>query len=222
MKILIVEDSDDIAEFIKVGFQSEGYIVDIAFDGERGSFMARTNSYDAVILDNSLPKKHGIDICKEIRKAGVSIPIIFLSVIGDIKKKIEALEAGADDYLTKPFHFEELSARMKALLRRPPVIEDPVLVIGELTLDTDKHIAYRGEQRIYLTRKEYSLLEYLMRNPDNAVSRSMIMEHVWNADSDPFSNTIEAHILNLRRKVNVGDKRDIIKNIPGRGYMIEP
>lgn len=223
MKILIVEDDEDISEFIKIGFQADGFAVDTAPDGTRGAFMARTNVYDIIILDNSLPGKSGLEICEDIRSRGSHIPIIFLSVIGDTKKKIEAFAKGADDYVTKPFSFEEMKARVKALLRRPRKIENALITIGDLSLDTEKRTVSRGGVEIHITKKEFSLLEYLMRNPDIAVSRSMIMEHVWNAEkSDPFSNTVEAHILNLRKKLNAGDRPDIIRNITGRGYIIDP
>lgn len=222
MKILVVEDDPDIAEFIQVSFESQGYTVEIARDGRQGSYLARTSPFSLIVLDYSLPLKSGLEACTEIRETGSSVPILFLSVLDDAARKIEALTRGADDYLTKPFHLEELMARVKALLRRPTKIQSSVLEIGEMRLDTEKRTAYRLDKPIYLTRKEYSLLEYLMRNPETAVSRSMIMEHVWSADSDPFSNTVEAHILNLRKKVNAGHKRNVIVNIPGRGYAIEP
>lgn len=221
MKLLIVGDDPDISEFIRDGFLAEGYTVDTAFQGEQGSYMARVNSYDLIILDYSLPLKNGFEICEEIRAMGSSVPIIFLSVVAETKKKIEALSKGADDYLTKPFFFDELRERVKAVLRRPRKLENPVLLAGELSLDTEKRVAYRGGKPIYLTRKEYGLLEYLMRNSTIAVSRSMILEHVWNADSDPLSNTVESHIMRLRKKVNDGHERDLIINIPGRGYVID-
>ncbi len=221
MKILIIEDDPDISLFIKVGFETEGYVVDRSFDGKEGSYMARTNKYDVIILDNSLPLKNGLEVCDEIRGSGSTVPIIFLSVIGDTKRKILALEKGADDYMTKPFSFEELKARIKALTRRPRKIESPIIKVGELSLDIEKQIAYRNDKAIYLTRKEYNLLEYLIRNHGMVVSRGMIMEHVWDANSDPFSNTIEAHIVNLRKKVNIDNKKDIIRNVPGRGYIID-
>lgn len=221
MKILIVEDDVEISEFIKIGFEADGFIVDKAYDGEEGSYKARTNIYDVIILDNSLPIQNGIEVCRDIRAIGSSVPIIFLSVIGDTEKKIDAIEKGADDYITKPFSFDELRARVKALLRRPKKIEIPIMKVGELVLDKEKKEAYRNEISLNLTRKEYNLLEYLMRNPGIVVSRTMIMEHVWSAESDPFSNTVEAHMSNLRRKINSGGQKDIIKNLTGRGYMIE-
>lgn len=221
MKILMVEDDVDIGEFVKDSFQTEGFVVDSASDGKTGSYMARVNPYDLIILDNSLPEKSGLDVCTDIRSIGLSVPIMFLSVIDNTQAKIEALTRGADDYLTKPFHFDELRARVKALLRRPKSIQDPIVTVGELTINTEKRTVERNGESLYLTRKEFNLLEYLMKNRDIAVSRSMIMDHVWNAHGDPFSNTVEAHILNLRKKINAGNKRDLIKNIPGRGYIID-
>ncbi|MEK7095498.1 MAG: response regulator transcription factor [Patescibacteria group bacterium] len=221
MKILIIEDDPDIADLLNESLRFEGFVVDLAFDGHEGSFMARTNTYDLIIIDYSIPRKDGLIVCSEIRSLGLTMPIIFLSATGDTKTKISALERGADDYLTKPFAFDELKARIRAITRRPRKIESTVLSVGELTIDTEKQSAYRDGTPIYLTRKEYCLLEYLMRNPGIILSRSMIMEHVWNAGSDPFSNTVEAHILNLRRKVNLGNKQELIRNIPGRGYVIE-
>ena len=221
MKILIIEDDHEICEFLKIGFEAEASTVDIAHDGVDGSYMARTNDYNVILLDYSLPKKNGILICEEIRSAGKTVPIIFISVIGEIYHKIDALEKGADDYITKPFSFEELRARVRAVCRRPPTIEGKILRVGDIILDREKQTVTRGSGGIYLTRKEFSLLEYLMIHQNTVLSRGVIMEHVWNADSDPFSNNIESHILNLRKKINVGRKKDLIRNIPGRGYMIQ-
>jgi DNA-binding response OmpR family regulator len=222
MKLLIIEDDVIAAEFIKTGFEALSHVVDIAHNGTEGSYIARTNQYDLIIIDYSIPNKNGLKVCEEIRASGKTVPILFLSIVGEISKKIDALEKGADDYMTKPFSFDELYARVRALARRPHKIQTPILTAGDLSLDTERQIATRGEIAIYLTRKEYTLLEYLMRNQSTILSRGMIMEHVWNADSDPFSNTIEAHILNLRKKVNVGKRKDIIRNVPGRGYTIDP
>ncbi len=221
MKMLIIEDDVEVAEFIRIGFHTEGFVVDTAIDGIKGLFMAKTTPYDILILDNSLPGKTGLEVCEELRKNGSNIPIIFLSALGTTKIKVQALTNGADDYMTKPFSFEELQARVHALLRRPTKLLDTCMTIGDLMLDTEKKMVKRGGREITITKKEYSLLEYLMRNPNIPVSRSMIMEHVWSTNSDPFSNTVEAHITNLRRKLNTGEKEDIIKNIPGRGYLIE-
>lgn len=221
MKLLIIEDDIITAEFMKTGFEASSHTVDIAHNGSDGSYIARVNHYDAIIIDYSLPGKNGMKVCEEIRAAGQTTPILFLSAVGEITKKITALEKGADDYMTKPFSFDELLARIRALARRPHTLETTILTAGDLSLDTERQVAVRAGITIYLTRKEYTLLEYLMQKQGTILSRGMIMEHVWNADSDPFSNTIEAHILNLRKKVNVGRRKDIIRNIPGRGYTID-
>jgi len=221
MKILIVEDDSEIREFLRDGFEAESSTVDCADNGADGSYLARTNEYDIIILDYSLPKKNGGTVCSEIRAAGKMTPIIFLSVIGEIHHKIDSLEKGADDYITKPFSFEELRARVRAVMRRPRKIESNTICVGDLVLDGEKQTVLRGHTGIYLTRKEFNLLHFLMKNPGMVLSRSLIMEHVWNAESDPFSNTVESHILNLRKKINIGRKRDLIRNIPGRGYTID-
>ncbi len=221
MKILIIEDDLPIANFIKMGFESDSHIVDISQDGESGSYSARTNHYDIIILDYSLPKRDGIKVLQEIRQKGINTPIVFLSVIGDTNKKIMALDKGADDYITKPFSFDELKARIKTVLRRPKEIENSIIEIAGITIDTEKHLVLRKNMIIHLTRKEYGLFEYLVRNRGMILSRGQIMEHVWNADADPFSNTVEAHILNLRKKIQANDDMEIIRNIPGRGYIID-
>jgi two-component system OmpR family response regulator len=221
MKLLIVEDDPDISDFIEAGFKAEGFAIDKAYTGAQGSYLARINPYDIITLDFSLPLKNGLEVCEEIRAAGVPTPIIFLSVVSDTKNKIAALSKGADDYLTKPFLFEELRERVRAILRRPGRIKDSILNIGDLCVDTERRIVKRENKFIYLTRKEYSLLEYLVRNAETTVSRSMILEHVWSSDSDPLSNTVEAHILRLRKKINAGHSHELIRNIPGRGYVLD-
>jgi len=220
MRILIIEDDEEVRSFLRKGLMAEAFAVDMAEDGDTGSYLARTNEYDIIILDNSLPMKSGLQACKEIRKSGKTIPILILSVISDPRQKTEFLNAGADDYLSKPFSFKELLARLRALLRRPRNLVQTLLTVGDLKVDIIKQTVVRGRLNIYLTRKEFSLLEYLIRNKGRILSRGMIMEHVWNVDSDPFSNTIEAHILNLRKKIHGGDRRELIHNIPGRGYTI--
>jgi len=223
MRILIIEDEEKIINFLKPSLESECFAVDIAQDGEKGLFMAKTNDYDLIILDNMLPKKDGAEVCKQIRLAKKNLPIIMLSVINDTEKKIELLDYGADDYMVKPFSLNELLARIRALLRRPKKIESEVLQIGDLTLDTKKNIVQRNGKEIRLTRKEFMLLEYLMRNEGVVLSRGMIMEHVWDMNADPFSNTIESHVLSLRKKINPDKKSKsrLIHTISGRGYKIE-
>ncbi len=214
MRILIVEDEKQIAKFLRAGLEAESFAVDVADDGERGSFLARTNDYDLIILDNVLPKKTGLQVCQEIRKDGKSVPIIVLSVKSETSAKVELLNSGADDYLSKPFSLEELLARVRALLRRPPKVEGDILQIADLILDNKKQIVKRGAKEVYLTRKEFALLEYLLKNAGAVLSRGMIMEHVWNMSADPFSNTIESHILSLRRKIDTNVKKTTYPHHP--------
>jgi len=221
MKFLIIEDDKAVAEILREWLAANMHAIEIATDGAEGSFLARSYDYDAIILDYSLPKKDGLAVCKDIRTAGKTSPILFLSSTTDTAVKVAALEAGADDYLTKPFELSELNARLRALTRRPHELKQPVIRVGDLSLDTDKHTLSRGGHAIQLTRKEFGLLEYLMHNAGNVMSRNLIMEHVWTADSDPFSNTVEAHIRNLRKKISAEKGDDMIINVPGRGYMLD-
>lgn len=220
MKILVIEDEAIIRSVIQTTLQDEFFTVDTAKDGEEGAFAAKTNDYDLIILDNMLPKKDGISVCREIRGCGKTTPILSLSVQGDTSTKVELLDAGVDDYLTKPFCVDELVARIRALLRRPHRAQEDVLVIDTLTLDSQRHVAKRGKETLNLTRKEFILLEYLMRNADYAVTRGMILEHVWERSVDPFSNTIEAHIRSLRKKVERPGRQKLIHTIPGQGYKL--
>jgi DNA-binding response OmpR family regulator len=223
MRILIIEDNKEIRDLLKIGLESEMFSVDTAEDGEAGSYSARTNEYDVILLDNILPKKTGEFVCKDIRSAGKTTPIIIVSMNVDIEEKTRLLNAGADDYVAKPFSFKELLARIRAVLRRPKHAEVEVLKNGHLSLNSATHEVRLGDKPIYLTRKEFSLLELLLRHHGGVVSRGMILEHVWDMDGNPFSNTIETHIFNLRKKIE-GNKRNtkskLICNVPGRGYRI--
>lgn len=221
MKVLIVEDDRNLAQMIRTNLISDNNVVEVAEDGNDGSFLGRTFDYDAIVLDNSLPRKDGLTICKEIRNSGRLTPIIFLTVDNSLETKMAAFEGGADDYIQKPFALQELSARLKAVSRRPNQIKQNIIKVHDLELDRDRNTVSRGGKRIRVTRKEFSLLEYFMSNVGVVVSRALIMEHVWTADSNPFSNTVEAHIRNLRKKLNYGGKANLIINIPGRGYMID-
>ncbi len=218
MRILLIEDAPDIARLIVTCLEAECFVIDVATDGEKGSFLARTNYYDLVILDNMLPQKNGRQVCDEIRMAGKTMPILMLSVIAETKKKVEMLNAGADDYLTKPFSVQELVARVKALLRRPREARKEQYALGDIVLDGARHVVVKAGKEVYLTRKEFSLLEYLLQNVDIALSRSMIMEHVWDINADPFSNTIESHIMSVRKKIDPDGR--YIMTVPGIGYKI--
>lgn len=219
MKILLIEDNLSVRNVLRMGLESQSFSVDEAENGEQGSYLARINKYDVIILDNVLPKKSGDQVCREIREAGSDTPIILLSGKSDVLTKIKLLKVGADDYMTKPFSFEELVVRIKVLLRRPQNIEDVVLKIAHIKLNIDTQEALYKDKKIYLTKKEFSLLELLMKNKERVLSRATIMEHVWDSNINPFSNTIESHIMNLRRKIGDRDKT-IITSVPGRGYKI--
>lgn len=220
MRLLIVEDQEEIAEALKANFASEQFAIDLAMDGNRGFFLACTNEYDLIILDLVLPGKLGSDICRELRERGKTVPIIILSVQSDITSKVDMLNFGADDYLIKPFSFSELLARVRALLRRPRAVEAEVLSVSNLFLYVTEQRVVRGDREIYLTRKEFQLLEYLIRNQGKVLSRGLIMEHVWDMNADPFSNTLETHILNLRRKIDVQGEPRLIQTVPTRGYRL--
>ncbi|KKR46974.1 MAG: Two component transcriptional regulator, winged helix family [Parcubacteria group bacterium GW2011_GWB1_40_14] len=220
MRILLVEDDIKIRRFIKAGLEAELFIVDATDNGEKGLSLASSNDYDLIILDNMLPGKNGLEICKELRRQGKITPILMLSVKADTNTKIELLNSGADDYLSKPFSFEELVARVRALLRRPKQLNDEVLTIEDLVVDFKKNNARRGQKEIHLTQKEFALLEYLVRNRGVVLSRGMILEHVWDMEVDPFTNTIESHVSNLRKKIDAEGTRRLIHTVVGRGYKI--
>lgn len=221
MKILLVEDNWDILNAIKRILNREKFSVDFSTDGLLGFNLARLNNYDLLILDNRLPNKNGADICYDLRMLDKKMPILILSVLNDVEQKVELLEAGADDYMVKPFSAQELLARIRALLRRPNIIKGDLHKIDDLILDTKKKNVFRGEKQIDLTRKEYLLLEYLLKNQGMILSRKMIMEKVWDMDLDPFSNTVESHILSLRKKITLEGKKKLIYTVSGMGYKIE-
>jgi two-component system OmpR family response regulator len=221
MRILIVEDDFETGSLIKKRFEKEGFVVDWEKDGKDASYRARTNDYDLIVLDRNLPGQDGTAVISEIRHSGRKVPIIMLTVISALPDKVAALGSGADDYMTKPFAFEELLARVRALLRRPSVLVEDVINFGSLVIDVGKQTVSCNGKVARLTRKEFQLLEYLARNRGRVVSRGEIMEHVWEADADPFSNTIETHILNLRRKIDKGRGSKLIHTFSGRGYKLD-
>lgn len=217
MKILIIEDDCSIRNVLRLSLETKGFVIDEAEDGETGSYLARTNFYDVILLDNVLPKKMGGHICKDIRDSGKATPIIILSGKQEVLTKINLLNIGADDYITKPFSFDELLARINAVLRRPSDLKHNVLKIKDLEVNFSAQTIKKNNKDIYLTRKEFSLLEFLTNHKNTVVSRGQILEHVWDMSIDPFSNTIETHIMNLRHKLK-DTKRMLISSVPGRGY----
>lgn len=220
MKILLIEDDPDIVRSLLPALKEAGYIADSYSDGEKGCFAAQTGGYDLVLLDYNLPKMNGREIISQVRDAGSSVPIIMLTVHDALEDKVDLLHVGADDYLAKPFSLSELLARMKAVLRRPKIWEGAKLRFDDLEVDTDRLIVTKNGRRIPMTSKEFALLEYLLRNKGRVMSRQSIMEHVWDENADPFSNTIEVHIRNLRRKLE-NDTHPFIFTISNRGYKLD-
>jgi len=221
MRILVVEDEKKIAEFLRKGLKAEGYAVDVAFDGEQGHFLAGTEVYDLIILDLRLPKMDGLALCRALRQEKFAGPILVLTVRDSVKDKVLGLDSGADDYLTKPFDFEELLARVRALLRKRGAAEPTRLQAADLVLDLLAHTAERASKAIPLTAKEFALLEYLMRNAGAVVSRAMIAEHVWDVHFDSFTNVIDVSINHLRAKVDRDFAKKLIHTVRGRGYVLK-
>lgn len=221
MKILVIEDEKKVASFLKKGLEQEYYTVDVANDGRTGLNLALSEEYDLIILDIMLPIMDGITLLKEVRKEKNETPILMLTAKGNVEDKVEGLNSGADDYLPKPFAFEELLARARALVRRKDKIKNNVLTIGDLTLDTQTHKVKRGESEISLTPKEYSILEYLLRNKNHVVSRMKLTEHVYEYQFDPDTNVIDVYINKLRNKIDRDSDQQLLHTIRGIGYMIK-
>lgn len=224
MKILIIEDERKIARALKLGFEQERAVVEVCSDGPSGLSAALGDEYDVIILDRMLPGgMDGSEICKELRAKKVQTPVIMLTAKGQIRDRVAGLNAGADDYLTKPFSFEELLARVRALLRRPHETIGDTLQAGELVLDTLKYEVRRGNTGIDLTQTEFSLLEYLMRNQGRVVSKMTIINHVWDFDADILPNTVEAYIGYLRNKIDkpFAERPPLIRTVRGFGYKLE-
>jgi len=221
MRILVVEDEKRIADFVARGLKEEHYAVDIAYDGEQGLYLADINTYDLMIFDVMLPKYEGVDMCRQLRAKKINTPILMLTARAAVKDKVTGLNAGADDYLTKPFSFEELLARVKVLLRRPTANKTSVLKVADLELNQLSHEVKRNGRQMILTAKEFALLEYFMLNSSQVISRSMISEHVWNEQFDSMTNVIDVHIRNLRNKIDDGFKKKLIHTLRGSGYMLK-
>jgi heavy metal response regulator len=222
MRILIVEDEKKIADFIKRGLKEEGYAVDVAGDGEEGNFLATTNEYDLIVLDVMLPKLDGISFCRSLREEKNATPILMLTAKDEVSDKVTGLNAGADDYLTKPFVFEEFLARVRALLRRYASAGAATkLVVADLMVDLLTHTVTRAGKNIELTAKEFSLLEFFMRHLDSVITRTMIAEHVWDINFDTYTNVIDVYVNYLRNKIDQGFKKKLIHTVRGRGYILK-
>lgn len=220
MRVLLVEDEPDAARLLAKGLRERSFAVDVAAEGEQAVYLASINNYDLVILDVMLPLKDGFEVCRELRAAGASVPVLMLTARDAVRDRIAGLDSGADDYLVKPFDFHELLARVRALLRRSQSIQPETIEAGDLKIDTRSHAVERGGQLIALTAKEYALLEFLARRADQVVSRAEIAEHVWDESFDPFSNLIEVYIQRLRRKIDEGREPKLIRTLRGEGYML--
>jgi DNA-binding response OmpR family regulator len=222
MRILVIEDEHKIANAIKQGLVQEKYAVDIEYDADGGLGAATTQSYDVMVIDRMLPGEYdGVEICRRVRQAGIHTPILILTAKDQIRDKVTGLNAGADDYLVKPFSFEELLARIRALQRRPQKTETNILKVGDLTLDTINYQVKRSGQAIELSAKEFALLEYLMRNSGRVLSKDNIIAHVWDFDADVLPNTVEVYVGYLRNKIDKPFKQALLRTNRGFGYILE-
>lgn len=220
MRILLVEDDPRMAAFIRRGLREENYTVDAVSDGEEGLYQAQVHPYDLVVLDLLLPKKSGLEVLQGLRASGLSIPVLILTAKDKPSDKAKGLDAGADDYLVKPFSFEEFLARIRALLRRRGALEPEIFKIADLEVDTRRRRVTRAGKTIALTTKEYALLEFLVRRADQVVTRSALVENVWEHDFDTFSNVIDVMIARLRRKIDDGFSSKLLQTLRGSGYML--
>ena len=220
VKILLVEDNKKVASFVEKGLREEGYAVDVAFDGIDGALKAHVYDYDVVLLDVMLPGKSGLEIVHDLRKQGKTVPVLLLTAMDATEDVVRGLDLGADDYLTKPFTFEELLARIRALLRRGGARRTDRLMYADIELDRLRHVASRGNMRLELTPKEYQLLEYFMLKPEHVVRRTELLEKVWDLQFDPMSNVVDVHMANLRKKLQAGERPAILHTVRGVGYML--
>jgi len=220
MRILLVEDEPDAAQMLAKGLREQSYAVDVATDGEAAVYQAGVNDYDLVILDVMLPLKDGFQVCRELRAEGLTFPILMLTARDAPPDRVAGLDMGADDYLTKPFDFHELLARLRALLQRGPALRPETVGVADLSIDMRARRVRRGGRQIELTAKEYALLEYLARRAGEVVSRAEIAEHVWEENFDPFSNLIEVYVQRLRRKIDEGHAPKLLRTRRGEGYVL--
>ncbi len=220
MRILLVEDEPSAARMLAKGLREQTYAVDVAAEGEAAVYQASVNDYDLIILDVMLPLKDGFEVCRELRAEGLTTPILMLTARDAVHDRIAGLDAGADDYLTKPFDFHELLARVRALMRRGQTLRPEIIEIADLSIDTRARRVRRGDHPIKLTAKEYALLEYLGRRAGEIVSRAEIAEHVWDENFDPFSNLIEVYVQRLRRKIDEGHALKLLRTRRHEGYVL--
>jgi two-component system copper resistance phosphate regulon response regulator CusR len=220
VRILLVEDQSDAAHVLAKGLREQSYAVDIALDGEAALYQTSLNDYDLILLDVMLPRHNGIEVCQSLRTGGSAVPVLMLTARDAVHDRVRGLDAGADDYLSKPFDFHELLARMRALLRRGPEVRPATVHVADLVIDTRSRQAWRSNRLIQLTAKEFALLDYLARNVDQVVGRAEIAEHVWDEAFDPFSNLIEVYIQRLRRKIDEGHSWKLLRTLRGEGYML--
>ena len=220
MRILLVEDDRGIINFLEKGLREAKYAVDVAQDGDDALYKGSLNEYDAIILDIMIPGRDGLEVCRELRGQGSQVPVIMLTARDDVRDRVLGLDVGADDYLTKPFQVSELLARLRALMRRGPALKSTVIDVGDLRIDTSGQTVKRAGRAVTLTAREYALIEYLARNAGRVVSRSELIEHVWDERYDSYSNVIDVHINHLRQKIDRESDRPLIHTRRGAGYML--
>jgi len=221
MRILVVDDDERLCDIIKRGLEEDFYAVDCVYDGEEGEYYAEADSYNLIILDIMMPKVDGLQICRHLRAKNINTPVLMLTAKDAVEDRVKGLDAGADDYLVKPFAFAELLARVRALLRREGPSKSPVIEVGELVMNTvTREVSWKGEP-VVLTTKEYVILEYLMRRPNAVVTRTMIEEHAWDDAFDSLSNLVDVYIRRLRQKIDPEQGKNIIQTIRGAGYRLK-
>jgi len=220
MRILLAEDDRKAARVLKKGLEEEGFVVDVAPSGDEGDYLAAINEYDLIVLDWLLPGKEGIMLCRDLRARGLATPILMLTAKDALADRITGLNTGADDYLTKPFAFAELLARIRALLRRGGTSRPPLLTVGDLALDPVSHRVTRGGEPVHLTTKEYAVLEFLMHHAGEVVTRTQLGEHVWEAEHDNLTNLVDVHVSHLRRKIDQNAASPLLHTVRGRGYRL--